>query len=194
MKPLVRADLMGLEVYAERREDFRKGAVAHKRRRMVSLGPSATLFFEDRLTILYQVQEMLRLERIFEPDEIDAELMTYNPLIPDGGDWRATLMLEFDDPQERARRLAELVGIEERVYVRINGFDPVFAVADEDLPRRTPEKTSAVHFLRFPLPPEQIGPLKGGAALALGIDHPTYRGGADPVDPAFRETLLADLD
>ena len=194
MNELKVADLMGLEEYHRARPEFRKRVLAHKRRRQVGVGPNATLYFEDRLTIQYQVQEMLRIERIFEREAIEEELETYNPLIPDGSCLMATFMVEFPDPEQRRRELARLVGIEDRVYIRVAGFDPVTAVADEDLDRSTEKKTSAVHFLRFRLSPAVSAALKEGRALAVGIDHPHYRYAVDPVAGPVRDALAADLE
>ncbi|HHO69252.1 MAG TPA: DUF3501 family protein, partial [Gammaproteobacteria bacterium] len=151
MQKLQRSDLFSLEKYAEVRDDFRQKVIAHKKNRRVPLGPMAALYFEDRLTMQYQVQEMLRIERIFEAAGIQEELDAYNPLIPDGSNWKATFMVEIADEAERRRRLAELIGIEDKVWVRVEGFDPVFAIADEDLERDTEDKTSSVHFMRFEL-------------------------------------------
>ena len=151
MSHLTAHDLMTLEEYARVRPDFRQKVLAHKKDRKVHLGPNATLYFESRLTMQYQVQEMLRVERIFEPEGIADELGAYNPLIPDGTNWKATFMLEFPDVEERKRELAKLVGVEDRVWVRVEGHEPVQAIADEDLERETEEKTSSVHFMRFEL-------------------------------------------
>lgn len=193
MRPLKREDLFSLEQYAARRAQFRTQVMTHKRDRQVAVGPNATLSFEDRLTMQYQVQEMLRAERIFEPAGIEEELEAYNPLIPDGTNWKATLMLEFPDVEERREALAQLKGIESRVWVRIAGSEPVYAIADEDLERTTEEKTSSVHFLRFELTPIMIRAAKQGAPIALGIDHDAYRHALDPVPPNVRDSLTADL-
>ena len=194
MNKLTREDLLGLERYAAERPAFRARVVRHKRSRRLGIGPSATLHFEDRLTMQYQVQEMLRTERIFEPAEIEAELEAYNPLIPDGSNWKATFMIELDDEDERRAALARLVGIEDRVFARIGSSDPVWAIADEDLDRTTDEKTSSVHFLRFELPPETAATARGGAPLAFGIDHPEYSHEISPAPEAVRASLAADLD
>ena len=194
MNALRREDLLGLERYAAERPAFRERVIRHKRSRRLPIGPNATLHFEDRLTIQYQVQEILRTERIFEPGEIEAELDAYNPLIPDGSNWKATFMIEFDDEDERRAALGRLVGIEGRVWVRVGGSDPVWAIADEDLDRSTGEKTSAVHFLRFELPLGLAARARAGASLAFGIDHPGYPHRADPVPEAVRASLAADLD
>ena len=193
MDKLTREDLFSLERYAAERPAFRERVIRHKRSRRLPIGPNATLHFEDRLTIQYQVQEILRTERIFEPGEIEAELDAYNPLIPDGSNWKATFMIEFDDEDERRAALGRLVGIEDRVWVRVGGSDPVRAIADEDLDRSTDEKTSAVHFLRFELPREHAAAARAGAPLAVGIDHPGYPHRADPAPEAVRASLAADL-
>lgn len=191
---LARQDLYSLEKYAEIRPAFRVEVMAHKQGRRLPLGPNATLYFEDRLTIQYQIQEMLRVERIFEAPGIEEELAAYNPLIPDGSNWKATFMLEYDDPIERQKRLAECVGIEDRVWVCVHGFAAVAPVADEDLERDTEDKTSSVHFLRFELSNEMIKALKNGAPLAAGIDHEKYRCTVDPVPENVRQALLKDLN
>lgn len=169
------ADLMSLEQYAENREAFRSSVIAHKRARTVPVGPNMTWVFEDRLTIQYQVQEMLRIERIFEPRGIREELDTYNPLIPDGGNWKATLMIEYPDPSERGVALAYLRGVEDRCYVEVAGAGRVRAIADEDLERENEEKTSAVHWLRFELTLAMREAIHKGAAITVGTDHPAYR-------------------
>ncbi len=193
MQPLTRADLYGLEQYAEARPAFRAHVMAHKRPRQVSLGEHARLCFEDRLTIQYQVQEMLRVERIFEAAGIQDELDAYNPLIPDGCNWKATLMLEYVDVDQRQRALAELVGVERRVWAQVAGCERVWAIADEDLERERPDKTSSVHFLRFELDADMVGAARAGAAVRIGIDHPRYTASVE-VPPATRAALAADLD
>jgi Protein of unknown function (DUF3501) len=190
---LAPADLMSLEQYARERSAFRARVLAHKTERQLAVGPNATWCFEDRLTVQYQVQEMLRTERIFEPEGIQDELGAYNPLIPDGSNWKVTLLIEFADAAERARALARLKGIERRCWVQVGGHERVFAVADEDLERENEEKTSAVHFLRFELGAPMICGLRGGAALAIGIDHEAYRHQIAPVPPQVRAALIADL-
>jgi Protein of unknown function (DUF3501) len=191
---LAAADLMSLEQYARERAAFRTRVIEHKRARQLQVGPNTTWSFEDRLTIQYQIQEMLRVERIFEPEGIAEELASYNPLIPDGRNWKVTLLIEFAQPEERRVQLARLRGIEGRCWVQVAGHARVAAIADEDLPRENEEKTSAVHFLRFELDPAMIGSLRAGAALGAGIDHEHYRHSADPVPAAVRTALLADLD
>jgi hypothetical protein len=194
MQKLTREDLYSLEQYSEIRNEFRAQVLAHKRNRRIALGTNAALYFEDRLTMQYQIQEMLRIERIFEAAGINDELEAYNPLIPDGSNWKATFMVEFPDSDERRAMLRQLIGIEDRVFVRIGDFDPVYAIADEDLEREDETKTSAVHFLRFELPARQVEALRGGAKLGAGIDHPNCRVEISPVDENVRESLLADLD
>lgn len=194
MKTLTRDDLMGLEAYSARRAEFRREVMAHKTARIVSIGPNMRLFFEDRLTIQYQVQEMLRTERIFEAGNIQEELDAYNPLVPGGANWKATQMIEFTDENERRNMLARLVGIENRTWVQVADHDRVYAIADEDLERGTDEKTSAVHFLRFELAPAVIADLKNGASLSMGVDHENYRHEAAPVPETVRHALLLDLD
>jgi hypothetical protein len=165
----------------------------HKRDRQLAVGPHVTWLFEDRLTVQYQVQEMLRAERIFEPEGIEEELESYNPLIPDGRNWKATLLIEFPDETERRQQLALLKGIEDRCWVQVARFERVFAISDEDLERENEEKTSAVHFLRFELTAPMISALRGGAGLGVGIDHPAYRHTIQPVRDASRTSLLADF-
>ncbi|TCT23884.1 DUF3501 family protein [Thiobaca trueperi] len=189
---LTRADLYSLEHYAEIRSDFRARIMAHKRRRQIALGVHARLFFEDRLTMQYQIQEMLRAERIFEAAGIQDELDAYNPLIPDGTNWKATFMIEYADATERRVALARLRGIENRVWVQIAGGERVYGVADEDLPRTDANKTSAVHFLRFELTAAMIAAVKTGGALTCGIDHPAC-GERVEVAPEVRDALAADL-
>ena len=194
MNKLSRDDLFSLEQYAEARPEFRQKVLEHKKNRRLDLGTNAALYFEDRLTMQYQVQEMLRIEKIFEADGINEELEAYNPLIPDGTNWKATFMVEFPDIAERKAMLTQLVGIEDRIYVHVADFDRVYAIADEDLERADEEKTSAVHFLRFELPPEQIAALKSGAALIAGIDHDNYHVEISPVPDNVRASLINDLD
>ena len=194
MEKLTRKDLYSLEDYAEHRSDFRTRVLAHKKNRKVHLGPVATLYFEDRQTIQYQIQEMLRVERIFEASGIEEELDAYNPLIPDGRNFKATFMIEEPDVEKRRALLAKLIGIEDRVWVRVDGNDPVFAIADEDLERTTADKTSSVHFMRFELDDTMAEALKQGASLSIGIDHHQYRHEVEPVAGPVRESLAADLD
>ena len=194
MQKLSVSDLFSLERYARERPAFRSQVLEHKRARQLAVGPHTTWLFEDRLTVQYQVQEMLRAERIFEPEGIEEELSSYNPLIPDGQNWKATLLIEFPDENERRRELAKMKGIEDRAWVRVEGCPPAFAVADEDLERETDEKTSSVHFLRFELTPEMADALKYGMELSMGIDHPHYTVALEPVSPESRAALVKDLD
>jgi hypothetical protein len=175
MEKLTRNDLYSLEQYSEKRAEFRARVLEHKKPRRVDIGPNFTLYFEDRLTIQYQVQEMLRIEKIFEADGIEEELGAYNPLIPDGSNLKCTAMLEFGDVALRKKRLAELVGMEHTVWARVDGHDKVFAISNEDLERSTDEKTSAVHFMRFEFSQEMMQELLGGADLEFGCDHENYR-------------------
>jgi hypothetical protein len=175
LPPLTRQDLMSLEQYSSARREFRAKVLDHKRNRNVALGPNATWTFEDQLTMQYQVQEMLRVERIFEAEAIQQELDAYNPLIPDGRNWKVTFLLEFPDVDERRQRLAQLKGVEDRCWVQVAGCERVWAIADEDLERENEDKTSSVHFLRFELSEQMCEQVKAGAALAAGIDHDNYR-------------------
>jgi len=193
MQKLTRADLMSLERYADERPAFREHVMAHKKNRRLELGTNAALYFEDRLTIQYQVQEMLRIERIFESAGINEELDAYNPLIPDGSNWKATFMIEFPDVDERQQMLERLVGVENRVYVQVEDFDRIYAISDEDLERSDANKTSAVHFMRFEFPPEQSAALKSGASLIAGIDHQNYQVEVCPVADNIRRSLINDL-
>ncbi len=193
MQKLERKDLMSLERYAEERPAFRERVMAHKKNRRLDLGTDAALYFEDRLTIQYQVQEMLRIERIFESAGINEELDAYNPLIPDGSNWKATFMIEFPDVDERQQMLERLVGVENRVYVQVEDFDRIYAISDEDLERSDAHKTSAVHFMRFEFPPEQSAALKSGASLIAGIDHDSYTVEVCPVADNIRRSLINDL-
>jgi hypothetical protein len=184
---------MTLEAYARARNDFRARVIAHKKNRTVYLGEHVTLIFEDELTMRYQVQEMLRVERIFEETGIQSELDAYNPLIPDGSNWKATMQIEYPDVSERERMLAKLIGIEDKVWVMVNGHARVYAIADEDLERENADKTAAVHFLRFELNAAMVASLKGGVELSMGVDHPQYRATLSPVSVDTRTTLVGDL-
>ncbi len=185
--------LLPLEAYARERNAFRARVIEHKKARTVHLGGHVTLLFEDELTIRYQVQEMLRIERIFEEEGIQHELDAYNPLVPDGGNWKATMLIEYPDAEERRRALARMKGIERRVWVEVQGTPRVYAIADEDLERENEEKTSSVHFLRFELDAPARAKLKDGAALSIGVDHPAYRHEQSPVSPQTAAALLRDL-
>jgi hypothetical protein len=193
MPRITRESLMTLEAYAKARKDFRARVIAHKKDRTVHLGEHVTLAFEDELTMRYQIQEMLRIEKIFEEEGIQGELDAYNPLVPDGSNFKATMLIEYDDPAERRRALAKLRGIEDRVWVQVEGCAKVYAVADEDLERENEEKTSSVHFLRFELTPEMVAALKYGVGLGVGVDHPAYRAEVPRVSAQTRAALVADL-
>jgi hypothetical protein len=193
MSQITSESLLTLEAYAKARKEFRANVLAHKKNRTVALGEHITLIFEDELTIRYQIQEMLRVERIFEEAGIRDELDAYNPLVPDGSNWKATMLIEYTDVAERQLMLAQLRGIEDRVWVRVSGHARVFAVADEDMERANEEKTSAVHFLRFELDGVMVKALLGGADLAIGVDHPAYAAAADCVPAAVRTSLVQDL-
>jgi hypothetical protein len=188
-----REDLMSLEQYAEKRGEFRQQVLAHKKHRQVMLGPNSTLYFEDRLTLLYQIQEMLRIEKVFEVDGINEELEAYNPMVPSGRNFKATYMIEYTDPEIRAAQLQKLVGIEDLVWMQVTGFDKVWAIADEDLERSTETKTSAVHFMRFEMSDEMAEALKKGSDWNIGVQHPVYTYDLK-VEGATRESLLNDLD
>ena len=192
-RQITRESLMTLEAYAKVRKEFRARVLAHKRPRAVHLGEHATLLFEDELTVRYQVQEMLRIEKIFEEEGIADELAAYNPLVPDGSNFKATMLLEYEDENERKAALAKLKGIEDRVWLQVEGCPKVWAIADEDLERENDEKTSSVHFLRLELTQEMVAALKYGVALGLGIDHPNYQAKIPAVGAATREALVADL-
>lgn len=192
MTKLTRADLMSLEQYAEQRSAFREKVLAHKLARKIPIGSNATLYFEDRLTIQYQIQEMLRVERIFEAAGIEEELAAYNPLIPDGSNWKATFMLEFPNPEERKLWLAKLLGIERQTWVQVAGFEPVLAIANEDLSRETAEKTAAVHFMRFELSTGMVAAVKAGASVSMGINHPNYTHSIQ-ISQVSQTSLAADL-
>jgi hypothetical protein len=192
MPRITRDSLLTLEGYAKTRREFRAKVIAHKKARTVHLGEHLTLVFEDELTMRYQIQEMLRIEKIFEEEGIQDEIDSYNPLVPDGANFKATMLIEYDDPAERKRALARLKGIEDRVWVQVEGYPKVFAIADEDLERENEEKTSAVHFVRLELTPEMVSALKRGAALAIGVDHPNYQA-AVTAGPETRAALVEDL-
>ncbi len=193
MRLITPETLMSLEQYAKARKDFRERVMAHKKNRSVSLGEHVRLLFEDELTMRYQVQEMLRAERIFEEEGIREELNAYNPLIPNGSNWKATMLIEYPDIDERTRALEKLLGIEDRVFVQVEGQAKVYAIADEDLDRETGTKTSSVHFLRFELDPAMKQSLKLGRSLAVGVDHPGYSATIERVPEAVRQALIDDL-
>jgi len=190
---ITRDSLMTLETYAKARPEFRKRAIEHKKLRTLALGEHVTLIFEDELTIRYQIQEMLRIEKIFEEEGILHELESYTPLVPDGNNFKAAMMIEYDDPVERKKALSKLIGVEDRVWVQVEGSPKVYAVADEDLERENDEKTSSVHFLRFELSKDMCEALKYGVTLSVGIDHENYRVAISPVPATSRNALVADL-
>ena len=190
---LSRDDLYSLERYAEIRKDYRAKVMEHKQNRRLPIGPHATLYFEDRLTMQYQVQEMLRIERIFEAEGIQEELDAYNPLIPDGSNWKATFMMEYSDPAERQVELARLLGVEKHVWMQVADLPRVTPIADEDLEREDEEKTSSVHFLRFELSPAMVEAVKQGAPISAGIDHPNYTHRVEPIPQNVRDALAQDL-
>ncbi|MCB1735133.1 MAG: DUF3501 family protein [Gammaproteobacteria bacterium] len=193
MQKLTRDDLYSLEKYSAIRKDFRAEVMAHKKPRRIAIGAHANLYFEDRMTMQYQIQEMLRIERIFEAEAIQEELDAYNPLIPDGSNWKATFMIEYGDPEVRKVELAKLIGIEQAVWVQIDGFDRVTPISNEDLERTTEEKTSSVHFMRIELSPAMASAAKAGAAIRMGIDHPNYQGDVILSDDS-RHSLVSDLE
>ena len=193
MAKLTRQDLFSLEKYAEIRADFRARVIAHKKNRRVPLGEHAALYFEDALTMQYQIQEMLRIEKIFEAAGIQDELDVYNPLIPDGRNWKATFMVEYADEDERRAALARLVGIEKDIWMRVEGFDPVFPIANEDLERGREDKTASVHFMRFELTPEMVAAVKNGGEISAGVSHRNYQATLSPLPRAIRDSLAADL-
>lgn len=193
MRKLNRSALWSLEEYAEKRSDFKSKVIAHKQNRQLPIGPNATVYFEDSLTIQYQIQEMLRIERIFEAAAIEEELGAYNPLIPDGSNWKATFMIEFSDEAERRTALAKMRGIEDTIWIQVEGHDKVTPFANEDMERTNDDKTSAVHFLRFELNQEMIVSLKNGANLSVGISHAEYKHVVDMVPDEVKKLLLEDF-
>jgi len=190
---LKKEDLYGLEQYSNMRSEYRSEVMAHKKHRAVAIGPNATLYFEDRLTIQYQIQEMLRIEKIFDADGINEELDTYNPLIPDGNNWKATFMIEFGDEDDRRDALAAWIGIEKTTWVQVGNFDKVFAISNEDLERDNAEKTSAVHFMRFQLSDEMVAAACKGEPISAGIDLPAYTHHVMPLADNFQAALRGDL-
>jgi len=188
-----RESLMSLETYAKTRTEFRKQVMEHKKNRSVFLGNHVTLLFEDEITLRYQVQEMLRIEKIFEEDGIQSELDAYNPLCPDGSNFKATMLIEYGNVAERKAALAKLIGIEDRLFVQVEGQSRVYAIADEDLERETAEKTSAVHFVRFELTPEMKSALKSGAQMMVGCDHQNYPVHLEELPQETLSALLKDL-
>ncbi len=192
-KKLTRADLYSLEEYAEKRTDMRKQIMKHKKDRNLPIGPNVTMYFEDRLTIQYQIQEMLRAEKIFDADGIQEELDAYNPLIPDGTNWKGTMMIEYIDADERMQALTQLIGIDRKTWVQVDGFEKVYAISNEDLERETEEKTSAVHFMRFELTPDMINAVKNDALINIGIDHQNYTHSVSPIPNNYQKALKHDL-
>lgn len=193
MKKFTREDLMSLEEYAANRAEFRAKVLEHKKPRKIALGDHATLYFEDALTIQYQIQEMLRIEKVFEAEGINEELEAYNPLIPDGSNWKATFMIEYDDVEERQKVLATLVGVEDKVWVQVDDMDKVYAIANEDIERSTEEKTSAVHFMRFELTADMATAVKEGKAISMGIDYDGFNQVLSPIPDVSRASLMNDL-
>jgi hypothetical protein len=194
MPTLSRTDLWSLEEYSEKRPTFRAEVMAHKKTRQVALGDHTRLYFEDALTIRYQVQEMLRIEKVFEAHAINEELEAYQPLIPDGHNWKATFMIEYEDPDERAQQLAKLIGVENKVWLQVEDCERVYPIADEDLPRENDVKTSSVHFLRFELSSQMIAAVNAGASICAGIDHPAYSVSDIMLPTAVRDSLANDLE
>jgi hypothetical protein len=193
MAAISRESLMTLEAYAKARPELRRKVIEHKKRRSVALGDHVVLLFEDETTVRYQIQEMLRIEKVFDEDAIVQELDAYNPLVPDGSNLKATLLIEYEDVAERQRELTRLIGIEDRIWLQVAGSERVYAIADEDMSRENDVKTSAVHFVRFELTPAMIADCRQGAAISMGIDHPNYRVAATPLSAAQRDSLVSDL-
>jgi hypothetical protein len=193
MQKLTREDLYSLEEYAEMRDDYRKKIMAHKKDRRLELGENVLMMFEDRLIMQYQVQEMLKAEKIFEAAGIEEELDAYNPLIPDGTNWKATMLIQYTDVEERQQKLTQLIGIENTIWMQVEGYDKVYAIADEDLERDTEEKTSAVHFMRYELENDMINAVKKGAAISAGVEHENYQAIVNPIAANIRDSLAGDL-
>lgn len=193
MEKLTHEELMSLEQYAKQRKAFRSKVLEHKKHRKVVLSPHTTLYFEDRLTMQYQIQEMLRVERIFEEEGIQEELDAYNPLIPDGSNLKATFMVEYEDVEERKKALAQLIGVEDKVWIQVDGHDKVYAIADEDMDREDEDKTSSVHFMRFEFKPEMVETAKQGKPINMGVDHENLNVSVAPIDEAIRKALVADF-
>jgi len=193
MTKLKREDLMSLEEYSEKRAEFRREVLELKKPRAVALGEHATLYFENEKTIRYQIQEMLRIEKIFDAEGINEELGAYNPLIPDGCNWKATFMIEYGDPEERAKVLATLGGVEDKVWVQVDDFEKVYAIANEDMERSTDEKTSAVHFMRFELTNDMAQAVKENKDIAMGIDYTGFEQLVNPIAEASRVSLMNDI-
>lgn len=190
---LTREDLLSLEQYSAERDAFRERVMAHKKNRRLPLGEHLSLYFEDRLTMQYQIQEVLRAEKVFEADGIEEELAAYNPLIPDGSNWKVTLMVEYKDAGERAKALTQLIGIERKTWLQVDGFEKVYAIANEDLERETDAKTSAVHFLRYELSDEMVASAKQGSAINAGVEHENYSHELNPIAENIRVSLVGDF-
>lgn len=193
MSKITREDLLSLEEYTATRDDYRKKIMAHKENRRLEIGENVLLSFEDKPIMLYQIQEMLKAEKIFDAAGIEEELAAYNPLIPDGSNWKATMLIQYPDVEERQQKLTQLIGIEALTWMQVDGFDKVFAIADEDLERDNAEKTSAVHFMRFELDSDMATAAKAGSAISAGIDHANYNTSINPVANNLRESLASDL-
>ena len=193
MSTITPDSLMSLEAYSKARAEFRRKVIEHKRDRKVSIGPNITLLFEDELTVRYQIQEMLRIERIFEQEGILHEIEAYGPLVPDGRNLKATMLIEYPEVEERRQALTQLKGVEKRAWLQIEGRERVWPIADEDLERENDEKTSAVHFLRWELDDDMAGAMKYGVSVSMGVDHENYRAAVEPVPGATRAALVADL-
>ena len=193
MSKLTRKDLYSLEEYSAMRDDYRKKIMAHKENRRLELGKHILLSFEDKLIMQYQVQEMLKAEKIFDAAGIEEELDAYNPLIPDGSNWKATMLIQYPDVEQRQKELTRLIGIEDLIWMQVDGFDKVYAIADEDLERDNAEKTSAVHFMRFELDSGMVAAVKAGAAISAGVEHENYHATVSPIASNLRDSLAADL-
>ncbi|MCK4833257.1 MAG: DUF3501 family protein [Gammaproteobacteria bacterium] len=193
MQKLKRKDLYSLEEYVEMRDDYRKKIMEHKKDRRLELGENVLLMFEDRLIMQYQVQEMLKAEKIFDAAGIEEELSAYNPLIPDGTNWKATMLIQYTDVEERQQKLTQLIGIENQIWLQVEGYGKIYAIADEDLERDTEEKTSAVHFMRYELDDDMIAAVKSGAAISAGVDHENYQAAVSPIAANIRDSLAGDL-
>ncbi len=194
MSKLTRKDLYSLEEYTEMRDEFRKKIITHKENRRLELGDNILLLFEDKLIMQYQIQEMLKAEKIFDAAGIDEELNAYNPLIPDGSNWKATMMIQYTDVDERQKMLTQLIGIENLVWMQIADHEKIYAIADEDLERDTEEKTSAVHFMRFELDSDMITALKKGATISAGVEHENYQKTISPIKNNIRDSLVDDIE
>ncbi len=193
MSKLTRKDLYSLEDYTAMRDDFRKKIMAHKNNRRLELGDNVLLSFEDKQIMQYQIQEMLKAEKIFDAAGIEEELAAYNPLIPDGSNWKATMLIQYPDVEERQQKLTQLIGIETLTWMQVDGFDKIYAIADEDLARDNAEKTSAVHFLRYELDADMVAAVKAGSAISAGVEHENYRASISPIASNLRESLASDL-